>query len=197
MTTRQTDGGFLLLEEVLDELVAVLQEQLPAKLSELTEQYGDGVVLDVPADENYYCPMTMQYLPDDMNVTFPAVFVVGSRATNEGPEDIDDDGAGTSIVHQVYVFIACTGDTYDDLRKKIRRYALATCEVLMIPSHFSGSKLVTRCFCHKSSTTLLWALPHRRTAWTLPLSGVSRPTRAPDTDSLPSEEVPWLHTLSG
>jgi len=138
--------GFLLAEEVISEITYVLQQELPSKLTQVAARYNDGVELEVPDSKQYYAPMTPALMPDMMQVVYPAVFILDARAVNEGPEDIEDEGAGTAITHQIYVFIACQGDVLSgELAKKIRRYALAIAEILMDPSQFDGSLLLTKC----------------------------------------------------
>jgi hypothetical protein len=132
MTLRNAPGKLHLVEEVIYEIVATLKANLPAKLSELEGQYGDGLDLPAPIPECYYTPTNEG--PSPLNIAYPSVFIVGGRASNPPlTEGMHGQGFGgdMTLAYNVAVFVLCKGETEVILQKYLYRYSLAVVEVLV------------------------------------------------------------------
>lgn len=112
-----------LMEEVVNDLNAVMQSGLAAKLTAIQTEHADGVTLD---------PIVEFIVGEREARDYPALWVLGQESEREIEEGFNQLGFSLGFFrHRVLIVVALIDpDDPERLRRKVYRYARAVHEVL-------------------------------------------------------------------
>lgn len=109
------------IEQLEEDLLAIVQSNLPAKLAEIDAEKNDGIILVAPTDSQYFSTT-------DDEVNNESVFIM------YGADDSETVSIASSTSEDVkYFFIVYTNDINSvpgETRKRILRYSRALKEVI-------------------------------------------------------------------
>jgi hypothetical protein len=115
------------IEEVLAQMQAKLQADLPAKVDELNDEYDDGCLLTAPDAASYRRIFDPADQAELEATTFPAVVL---RPEPEAVTDGPDIGSEYEVEHAVEIAFLVGYDTREHQETRLLRYMRAAKEIL-------------------------------------------------------------------
>jgi len=120
-------------EGLVNEILAYLTSNLPAKLNVIDAAINDGIVLVDPLQYLRRDPAVNPKLPGTLPVLF--AMVPSGQVTQWHETDADQE-------HILWIYLLARATDPEELRKRMYRYGRAIFEVL-IDQHFDGSTIHT------------------------------------------------------
>jgi len=113
--------AFTFAEGLVDEIIAYLEDNLPAKLATITIQLADGIILAEPVEYLRREPGGIRAITN-----IPSVFVIVPRYEIQNWHETDADQ-----MHNLWIYLVDVATNPETLRKRLYRYGRAIWETLV------------------------------------------------------------------